>query len=279
MRCARIGCATAVVALSWTGSLRAEETLRPRWELGAGVGALTMPAYRGSDEQHGYLFPVPYVVYRGEVLKVDREVVSGLLFKSERLELDVSLNGSAPVKSEDNRAREGMPDLAATLELGPQLDVLLLKGDDYRFELDLTVRSVVTVDSSGVGTAGWVASSSLNFDVKDVGPGGGWEVWLTGGLLWGDARVHGYYYGVPPEYATDDRPAYQASGGYSGGQATLGVSKRFPRFWAGAFVRANLLQGVVFEDSPLFKERVGYLAGIVVSAVLAQSGELVLSEE
>jgi len=31
-----------------------------------------MPAYRGSSDQRGYLLPVPYAVYRGEVLKVDR---------------------------------------------------------------------------------------------------------------------------------------------------------------------------------------------------------------
>jgi len=45
--------------------------------------------------------------------------VRGLFFKSDNAELDVSLNGSVPVKSSENRARQGMPDLEPTLEIGP----------------------------------------------------------------------------------------------------------------------------------------------------------------
>ena len=88
--------AAVAVAVLLPGSLRAEQILRPRWEIGAGVAALSMPAYRGSSEQRGYLLPVPYAVYRGEVLKVDREKVSGMLFTSERVKLDVVFGDRRP---------------------------------------------------------------------------------------------------------------------------------------------------------------------------------------
>src|SRR5512143_2800128 len=88
---------TAAVSLLATPRLRVE--LYPLWELGVGIGGLTLPDYRGSNEQRNLLFPIPYFVYRGEILEVDRERVRGLLFKTERVELDFSLNGSPPVKS------------------------------------------------------------------------------------------------------------------------------------------------------------------------------------
>jgi MipA family protein len=266
-------------ALSLPGGARAEQIPRPRWEIGVGVAALSMPAYRGSSEQDGYLFPVPFAVYRGEVLKVDREKVRGMFFTWERVNLNVGLSGAAPAASKDLKAREGMPDLAATLELGPELNVVLSEGSEHRFEFNLPVRGVVAVDRSGLRGIGWVTNPSLNFVVKNVGPGGGWEAGISGGPLWADVGLHDYYYGVSPEEATVDRPAYRAQGGYSGAVLTLSLTKRYPRHWVGLFVRANLLQGAAFEGSPLLEERVGYLAGVVLSWVPLQSREMVLSDD
>jgi outer membrane scaffolding protein for murein synthesis (MipA/OmpV family) len=269
----------AAVALAWPGGARAEPIPRPRWEIGVGVAALSMPAYRGSDEQHGYVFPVPYAIYRGDVLKVDREKASGMFFRWERVNLNVSLSGTAPASSNGLKAREGMPDLAATIEVGPQLDAVLSEGSGFRFELTIPVRRVVAVDTSGLRGIGWVTNPSLNLVVKNVGPGGGWEAGISGGPLWADAGLHDYYYGVSPDQATADRPAYQAHGGYSGSVLTLSVTKRYPRLWTGMFLRANLLQGAAFGGSPLLKERVGFLAGLVISWVPLQSRDLVLADD
>lgn len=269
----------AACALSLPGGLRAEQIPRPRWEIGVGAAALSMPAYRGSSEQDLYLFPVPYAVYRGEVLKVDRERVRGLFFSWERVNLNVGLSGSAPAASKDLEAREGMPDLAATVELGPALNVVLSEDAGHRFEFDLPVRRVVAVDRSGVRGIGWVTNPTLNLSLKNVGPEKAWELGLSGGPLWADAGMHDYYYGVSPGHATADRTAYEARGGYSGCVLTLSATRRYPRHWVGMFLRANLLQGAVFESSPLVEERTGWLAGIVVSWVPFQSRDLVPSDD
>ena len=47
----------------------------PLWEVGAGVAALSFPAYRGSDKVHNFLMPVPYFVYHGDFLKADRHEI------------------------------------------------------------------------------------------------------------------------------------------------------------------------------------------------------------
>lgn len=105
-----------------------------------------MPGYRGSDQQRVHAFPIPYVVYRGDVIKIDREKIRGLLFKTEHLELDISMNGSVPVRSSDNNARNGMPKLDPTIEIGPQLNILFLNTEKYRFTALTPWRTVVAVD-------------------------------------------------------------------------------------------------------------------------------------
>jgi outer membrane protein len=39
----------------------------PLWEVGAGIGALSVPDYRGSEARSTYVLPAPYFVYRGGV--------------------------------------------------------------------------------------------------------------------------------------------------------------------------------------------------------------------
>lgn len=279
MRFPRLRHGLPLLVLFHAGTSNAEQALRPLWELGAGVAVLSMPDYRGSDDQRGYAFPIPYVVYRGDVLKVDRERIRGLLFKTERLELDLSLNGSVPVRSQDSKAREGMPNLDPTIELGPQLKVRFFDSEQYRLELHLPLRSVMAVDGSGVRNAGWLANPVLNLDIKDTGPDRGWNLGISGGPLWADARYHDYFYGVAPAYATAERPSYQAQGGYSGAQATLALSKRYEKMWVGAFVRVNDLHGTAFEDSPLLRNKTSYMAGFGISWIFAQSGQRVLSDD
>ena len=58
----------------------------PLWEAGLGVGALSFPDYRGSDERQLYPVPVPYFVYRGDFFKADRDGVRGELFDRDYLE-------------------------------------------------------------------------------------------------------------------------------------------------------------------------------------------------
>ena len=156
---------TAAVSLLAMPRLHAE--LYPLWELGVGIGGLTLPDYRGSNEQRNLLFPIPYFIYRGEILKVDREKIRGLLFKTERVELDFSLNGSPPVKSKNNKAREGMPNLDPTLEFGPQLNVLLWEDKpDYKLTFQLPLRKVIATDLKSAHNAGLISNPILNLDIK-----------------------------------------------------------------------------------------------------------------
>ena len=251
----------------------------PLWELGAGAGVLTIPDYPGSDEQRNYIFPIPYFVYRGEVLQVDREKIRGLFFKTDRLELDFSLNGSPPVRSGNNKAREGMPDLDPTLEFGPKLDVLLKQSEKLKLTLQLPLRKVIAINFGGTHNAGLIFNPILILDVKDTGLGQGWNLGLSGGPLFANGQYNQYFYGVDAAFATPVRPAYAATGGYSGTQVTVSLSKRFPNIWVGTFIRVYDLHGTVFENSPLLKQQTAFMVGFGVSWIITQSDKMVMSDD
>ncbi len=139
---------------------------KPLWELGVGLAALQLPDYRGSDENRFYLLPYPYFIYRGDIVQVDQERVSGRIFKTDKVLLDISLYGQVPVKSSDNDARTGMPDLDPTFEVGPSLNITLLdnRQDRYKLNLDLPVRPVFSTDFRSVRYEGWVFSPRLAFE-------------------------------------------------------------------------------------------------------------------
>jgi MipA family protein len=221
------------------------------------------------------------VIYRGEILRVERQKVRGLLYTSEIAELDLSLSGSVPVRSDDNRARERMPDLDPTLELGPSLNFFLYRGASgtSSLELRLPLRAVEAIDSRGVQRQGWLFHPHLNFDLKGVFPGPGWNLGLLAGPLFGSRRYHAYFYGVEPEFATPTRPAYEAHSGYSGAQFITALSKRFRNYWVGGFLKADSLDGGVFEDSPLVKDKRFMTAGFAVAWVFAKSSRTVEARE
>ena len=251
---------------------------KPLWELGLGVAGLRLPDYRGSDQSRSYLLPLPYIVYRGTWLKADRDGARALLFDTQRVKVDVSVAASTPTRSRDNAAREGMPNLAAVGEIGPNLNLTLARSIENRWRLDLRLplRAAVTLQRSPefIGTT---FSPHLNLDLAGVA--GGWNLGLLTGPLFADRKYHEHFYGVDAAYATPERAAYRAHGGYAGWQALAATSRRFGNTWVGAFVRYDSLRGAAFEDSPLVRRHSALTLGFGVSWILATSAELVPSSD
>jgi outer membrane scaffolding protein for murein synthesis (MipA/OmpV family) len=247
----------------------------PQWELGAGVAGLTLPDYRGSDEVRSYLLPVPYVIYRLEWIKVDRTGIQSILLDWEQAEVNLSLSATPPVRSKDNRAREGMSNLEPMVELGPSLDIHLWRGDGRRFKLDVRtpVRAAFTVESHPRG-AGVNLSPTLNFDVDGIG-GRPWQLGMLAGPIFATRRQHQYYYGVPESDARPDRPAFNAHGGYAGLQFLVALSRRFEKAWFGAYARYDSLRGAVFEDSPLVRRNYYVSAGFAIAWIPLQSSRMI----
>jgi outer membrane protein len=249
----------------------------PLWELGAGFTVLDFPDYRGSDERTTYVLPIPYAIYRGTVLKADRDRVQGLFFETNRLNVQLSIRGSVPVDSSRNSARQGMPDLDPTLEIGPSLEVTLYEDyqSDIRVDLRLPARTVIATDFSHSHNVGWIFQPQINVDFRNTPLGKDWNLGFAFGPLFGDKRYHNYYYGVEPQFATAQRPAYIAESGYAGAQATGAISRRFHRMWFGGFVRWDSVSGAVFESSPLIRQENNFTAGFAMTWVFKESQQRV----
>ena len=258
-----------LVALATALALSAHAD-QPLWELGLGVAGLRLPHYRGSDQSHDLLLPVPYGVYRGKIFRATREGARAVLLDSERFDFDVSVAASAPTRSADNLARSGMPDLAATVEIGPNASIKLAQGPLWKLDARMPVHAVYTLQSRPQ-QLGWTTRPVINLDLSWQG----WNVGAQAGPVWSSRAYNRYYYGVDAAYATAVRPTYQARAGNAGWRWTTGASRRFGHVWAGAFVRSDSVAGAVFEPSPLVKKRSQLTLGLALSWVFAVSDERV----
>lgn len=251
---------------------------KPLWELGVGAAMLHWPDYRGADHGQNHLLPLPFFVYRGDFLRADKGGARAVFIEGDRVEVDISVNGSAPVRTDPDGARAGMADLPPTVEVGPNLNVHLWKATDGRASLDLRVpvRFAIRLKSP-YRSIGVVTTPKLNLDLARLA--GGWNVGLLAGPVFGSKRYHAHYYGVSAEEATATRPAYEARAGYAGWHAIASTSRRFQNTWLAAYVRHDRLGGAVFEDSPLVRRKSDWSFGLGVAWVLKSSERTVLVPE
>jgi outer membrane scaffolding protein for murein synthesis (MipA/OmpV family) len=238
-----------------------------------GVAPVTFPAYRGSDEQRSFTFPIPYVVYRGDRLRVDRGGARGILWDTDNVEVDLSIDGAIPVDSTDDGPRAGMEELDPILELGPSFRIELADMDDGRLEFRLPVRAAIGIGDGSTHHEGWKVHPMLNYNAPALVDG--WDVGFNIGPKFASRDFHAYYYDVGAADVTSERPAYRASAGYSGLSMLVSASRRFERFWVGSFLRYDNLQGAAFEDSPLVETDHAISAGVAISWILWRSEESV----
>ena len=248
----------------------------PVWEAGLGVATFTVPDYRGSDERRAYVAPFPYVIYRGDWFKIDREGLRARLFDDQRIDIELSAAATFALRARENRAREGMPALGTMLEIGPEIVYHLNEPRRSRVALDLRVpvRAAFALGGGDAGYQGWTASPSLRMLAGNVG-GTGFDGMLSVGAQFATRGYQSYYYSVSPGQATADRPAYQAGGGFGGWQMLIGSSRRIGNWWLAGYLRYDALSGAGFVDSPLVRSRHFVTAGVAVAWVFGRSSERV----
>jgi outer membrane scaffolding protein for murein synthesis (MipA/OmpV family) len=260
----------AIAALAPTIAVAGEE--KPKWEIGVGVAGLSFPAYRGSENRRNFMMPTPYFVYHGDFIKSDRHGVRGDLFDTDRVDLTLSFSVSPPTSSKDAPVRDGMPDLKPTMEFGPEMDFTLWRSASRAsvVKLRLPMRTAFTIEGSP-RNVGWIFAPDLNMDIGELPGLPDWNLGLVAGPIWATKRQHDFFYTVKPEYATATRPAYEATGGYSGTKFLVALSKRFDKTYVGFFARYDTLSGAAFESSPLTTKKNFFAAGFGISWVLDES--------
>ncbi|HYC57303.1 MAG TPA: MipA/OmpV family protein [Candidatus Binatia bacterium] len=248
--------------------------MRPKWELGVGSVFYTQPDYIGSDEYRFRIIPFPWIVYRGERFRADRESIQTKIFGTDRIRVDISTSGQISVDSDDNDLRHGMPDLDWMFQIGPSLTIHLLRSDDGRsaLEVDLPIRPAFAIAFDHFKYEGFVASPQLEYKLSS----GPYQFTAQAGLEFQDSEYNDFFYGVDHRFVTPDRRQYDGDGGYGGVRVAAGVARYFwDRFYLGIFTRYYNLDGAAFEDSPLTNTSHTFVGGIALGVVLMKSDELV----
>lgn len=236
---------------------------QPLWELRLGAGAAQIPYYRGSSQVHQYVLPVPAFTYRGERLRMGDGGIEGILFRSDRAKLDVSLAAGLPARSDDESPRAGMPRLNTTFELGPSLEFNAWRHsqDGSALWVILPLRAALSFDDFDVTGIGAVFTPYLEW----VHLFGSWRATISLGPLFGSQAYHSYFYDVEAQYATAIRPEYHAAGGYSGSRIGIGLRRRTDKSWFRFYLRYDSLAGAQFEESPLLQQESYLAAGIAMT--------------
>lgn len=249
----------------------------PLWEIGLGGGVLRIPDYRGAQDARVYPYPFAIPFYRGKYLRSDEDGVRGEVLLSKRIKFDFSLDGNVPVKSGDVLARQGMPDLAPTFQIGPALNIKLWHSaqEQSSFIAFLPVRFAIAVEFPELYHIGYTLSPRLNYNRKVGFMGGKWNMGIGVSLEYGSEAFHDYYYQVDPQYATATRPAYDAQGGFAGYRSIFTFYRRFTNTWVSFYGRYDRIDDAVFEDSPLAVRKDGTTVGFLVTWILFKSETMV----
>lgn len=266
MRTFRIsGPTLAGVMLVWAqGATQAQEGgPQPLWEIGAvGVG-VSQQAYPGASENVHRGLALPYVLYRGEFLRADRETAGLRAFKTPNMEIDIGVAGSFGARSDDVDARQGMPRLGTLVEFGPRLKWKL--GQDSAgglWRLELPLRGVFDL-SDDASHRGMSFEPRLLYQRR---ASGGWFYATSVSAIVADKRLAQTFYGVAPAYAAAGRPSYEAQGGLVAWRLGATVSHTLSRDWrAFGFGRIDSVSGAANESSPLVKKTHGASLGLGLS--------------
>ncbi|MGB0453009.1 MAG: MipA/OmpV family protein [Bacteriovoracaceae bacterium] len=229
----------------------------PKYEVGAGFGYARFPSYPGSDVDKTIAIPFPTFIYRGDVVRADEDGgFRGRFFKNDRLEINLSIGGSLPADSDDNLAREGMPDLKTIIELGPGFVFRLIPRKENRrlsVILNLPLRIPLEVDFDEIDDRGWVFNPLL-FSTFDL-IRGRVQLFNYFSYRYGNREFHQTFFEVDPKYETQSRPTYYAQKGDVLFSYGLGLGYRPTKRW-------NMFCGIDISDlsnnpnksSPLVKE-------------------------
>lgn len=248
----------------------------PLWEVGMLGGAATTPAYPGSSDRSTRGLLLPFLIYRGEVLRADQSGIGARLLRSDRVELDVGLAASLPADSDDVEARSGMSDLGMLLEVGPRLKVKLFNPTPAsRLRLDIPLRAVIEA-RSGLRGQGWTFEPKVVYEMR--GPQEAWTFDAHLGTVIGNRKINRYFYEVGPQFATAQRPAYEADSGLMlvrAGASASGLVNPDLRLFG--FVRYESYAGAANRASPLMKQRTGASAGFGFAWTIKRSARMAQS--
>lgn len=239
------------------------QSAAPLWELGGVAIGVSQQAYPGSDQKVNRALALPYFVYRGEVLRADRDTAGIRALKTQNFEIDVGVAGSFGSGSRSIDARQGMPELGTLVELGPRLKWKLgTAPGNGQWRAEIPLRGVFDLSNR-------FDHKGLSFEPKLIYEGqstSGWRYNASIGAIFADVKLAQTFYEVNNAQATALRPAYAASSGLVAWRLGSTFSRNLsPNLRLFGFARLDTVAGAANERSPLVRQTTGATFGMGVT--------------
>jgi hypothetical protein len=247
------------------------------WEFRfAGFGRYA-PVYPGADESDLTLLPIPIPVYRGSFLSFGEnldQIARGDITETRRLRLGIDLDFTFGEDSSEIAVRHGMPDLDFLIEIGPELEIRLSDRTLERGEFFLAwqLRAGISLDGlDSSSSRGFALSPEFEFR-RDQVLGGDNLLSLRFRPTWASEDYMDYYYEVDPQFATLNRPAFDAQDGYLGSRITAALTRQInDKLVLGVSASWYLNSGAENDTSPLFRSDTGASIQVALVRTLAES--------
>lgn len=248
---------------------------KPLWEAGAFTLGFHGPIYPAAQDTHNKFLAVPYVIYRGDVLRIgDGSIVKAVAIEKETFKFDVSLGAAFSANSDDSDIREDMPDLDFLFEIGPQASFLINNTRDSEAWFNLHFRSVFSTDFSSMDQRGYVFEPEISFEYSDLFFDRS-RFFMSFSSFYATDKTHQYFYQVDQQYATQQRQAYQADAGYMGSKLQIAnrvkVRDDLTVFFG---VNVGIWDNAKNDRSPLFEEDFTYAFALGIRWTLFESDTL-----
>jgi hypothetical protein len=163
-----------------------------------------------------------------------------------------------------------MPDLDFLFEFGPQLELRLFErrlptGERLLGQFSSELRAVFATDFSSVSAQGIVAEAGVGVSLRNIRQSG-IDLFSAVDVTFANERLQDYFYEVDSQFVTQDRPLFDAKGGYLETDWFVGLGFRpLPRVRVFVGMIKGYYDGAKNQASPLFETTVQtrYALGIV----------------
>lgn len=239
----------------------AQTTAAPAlWELGGALIGVSQQAYPGADQQVNRALALPYLIYRGDVLRADRDGAGIRAIKTEQFEIDIGLAGAFGAGSDKIEARRGMRDLGTLIELGPRLKWNLgAAPGGGRWRAELPLRAVFDI-SDGAARRGVSFEPELVYERQAHGA---WRYSTSLSAIVADTKLARTFYEVGSADATAARPTYAAKSGLVAWRLAASATRSLGPDWRlFGFARIDSVAGAANESSPLVRQTTGASVGV-----------------
>lgn len=234
---------------------------RPLYELGGGLLYTRFANYPGASSSKEVVLPFPTAIYRGERLRLKREEgARGIFYRGDRIELDISFDGTLSSDGDDTKAREGMAKLDTLIEVGPRFlynIAKVTKTNAWDFDFHLAGRIAT---STGFFKDVYARGYVLNpfFTVRTISLFTDDDLFAASmSIKYATKKWHDYYYTVNAKDATASRPIYKAESGHA--EMSYALFYNYPLkndFYTFAGMIQSFYNHSANKDSPLLTKKI-----------------------